>query len=334
MCGEKEFTTCQQTDLIKKVEPELQIKNSTVLYTLVNSNPTNTIKLLKYTGLKDELSLLINEADSEIIISTFSLDANQEITRLLTQKAKSIKVRVLIWPRLTFNVEKSLELISNTGVQIRGLNYLHAKFLIIKNSDGSKKGLVMSANFTDLGLNSGFETGLKLTSSQLDELESIFEVWWNQADLEWLNKASISDTLGTFRERRKETDDKTPPLFISIRPEKKTNLQLIKLKTLRNYQDQIKSHLEQLVNSEQEKDYIYRAITIPYKIIYPQLPHDAIFEQSFEKRFDLYEKDKEKFVVITSLQELKTVEQIKNLKNRIIVFQQNSEKRKRPENTK
>lgn len=77
------------------------------------------------------------------------------------------------------NHGKFLKELYYSGVHVRLLDNLHAKFII---SDG-EKGLVMSANLAPTSLNGNIETGLEIGGSDVKELEYVFDTMYNHADI-------------------------------------------------------------------------------------------------------------------------------------------------------
>lgn len=77
------------------------------------------------------------------------------------------------------NHGKFLKELYYSGVHVRLLDNLHAKFII---SDGDK-GLIMSANLAPTSLNGNIETGLEIGGSDVKELEYVFDTMYNHADI-------------------------------------------------------------------------------------------------------------------------------------------------------
>lgn len=120
--------------------------------------------------LKDALMRLIDDAKSTLVLSAWSFDHDHESTKKILEKAISgVKVTILTRNR-RMDVLKDLVLLD---AQISGHERLHGKFII---ADGSK-GIMMTANFTSLGLDSGFETGIHLSPRQIEKLLVVHQEW-------------------------------------------------------------------------------------------------------------------------------------------------------------
>jgi len=77
------------------------------------------------------------------------------------------------------NHGKFLKELYYSGVHVRLLDNLHAKFII---SDG-EKGLVMSANLAPTSLKGNVETGIEIGDTDVQELEYVFDTMYNHADI-------------------------------------------------------------------------------------------------------------------------------------------------------
>lgn len=78
-----------------------------------------------------------------------------------------------------------------SGVHVRLLDNLHAKFVL---SDGGK-GVLMSANIASNSLNKNVETGISVGGDDLKNLELIFDTMYNYADVVQFVKSDMSDVV-------------------------------------------------------------------------------------------------------------------------------------------
>ena len=76
-----------------------------------------------------------------------------------------------------------------SGIHVRLLDNLHAKFII---SDGDK-GLIMSANLAPNSLNKNVETGIEIDGVDVKELEYIFDTMYKHADIVKFQGANRKD---------------------------------------------------------------------------------------------------------------------------------------------
>ena len=77
------------------------------------------------------------------------------------------------------NHQKFLQDLYYSGVHVRLLDNLHAKFLI---ADG-KNGLLMSANISPNSLSGNVESGITLGIDEICDLENVFDTMFNYADI-------------------------------------------------------------------------------------------------------------------------------------------------------
>ena len=78
-----------------------------------------------------------------------------------------------------------------SGVHVRLLDNLHAKFII---ADG-QKGLLMSANIASNSLNKNVETGISVEGDDLKSLELVFDTMYNYADIVQFVQSDRSDVV-------------------------------------------------------------------------------------------------------------------------------------------
>ena len=78
-----------------------------------------------------------------------------------------------------------------SGVHVRLLDNLHAKFVI---TDG-KKGVLMSANIASNSLNKNVETGISVEGDDLKCLELVFDTMYNYADIVQFVQSDRSDVI-------------------------------------------------------------------------------------------------------------------------------------------
>lgn len=78
-----------------------------------------------------------------------------------------------------------------SGVHVRLLDNLHAKFII---TDG-QKGVLMSANIASNSLNKNVETGITVEGDDLNSLELVFDTMYNYADIVQFVQSDRSDVI-------------------------------------------------------------------------------------------------------------------------------------------
>jgi cardiolipin synthase len=116
-----------------------------------NSNSANT--------LKDRVRSLIQQAEREIVFSTFGIDENHELFSLLLKKLEQ-GVRVKLFARFRRGkMHPVFQALVDAGAEVYGFYWLHAKAFLI---DGTT-GFLMTANLEPHGMDSGFELGVDLS---------------------------------------------------------------------------------------------------------------------------------------------------------------------------
>ncbi len=121
-------------------------------------------------SLKNSILNIIDEATSYIILSAWSFDLDHEVAEKLLKKAQEgVKITIMTRNR---NIPALAELVKHDA-KIYGHERLHGKFII---SDGNQ-GLLLTANFTHLGLDEGFEAGIKLSQPQINLLLDLHQQW-------------------------------------------------------------------------------------------------------------------------------------------------------------
>lgn len=123
------------------------------------------------TTLKDAVLSTINSANKSLVISAWSFDKDGAIIEAISNaidRGVSVEVLSRFAPQRAKNTEPLLPL-AIKGATIRGHPRFHAKVVL---ADG-KTGLIMTANFTSLGLDQGFEVGVALSGKEVETVSEI-----------------------------------------------------------------------------------------------------------------------------------------------------------------
>ena len=155
------------------------------------TEPPQTIKIVATTSrsqkLREQVEKILQEARSEIMVSSFGWDAEHSTVRLLCQQAqKGLNVTVLA--RYRPATMPALEALAKAGAKVFGFKYLHAKAIWTDQ----KCALVMSANLQKHGLDEGFEVGVSLQDKRAEEIHERLTRWTQVAP--W--QLSIKTNLG------------------------------------------------------------------------------------------------------------------------------------------
>ncbi len=270
--------------------------------------------------LKEEISKLIKNASSELIISSYSFDIKHEIAQDLINFCKEKKLTILTRPK-----EKNypfVEAAAKNGVRILAYKYLHAKFIMDSENE---LGIVMTANFEKRGLDEGFEVGIKLSNNSLSELEEIAKNWIESAPLEWKEKQSVQDCDVGFIQIPKGRDILKKEIiaeFFDDQGKRET----------KDLSEMNKLLKEKPVTTKKFEDKIPKKITVTRTIVPPKLPEEAekidhmeLFITKKEKKqgvklkpfkfpYEIFKLKSEYYVVLKSLKDLDNIQKYPKIK--------------------
>ena len=137
--------------------------------------------------LRDEVITLIRDAKEEIDLGCWTL-SEKDVLDLLCKKAKEgVKVRTYLRTSI-YNSDIALQLVK-AGVEVFGHQRLHAKFVIADK----KHGIVMTANISPLGMDEGFEGGVKLRDDETKTAENIINIISSLCTLQFFENAKVAD---------------------------------------------------------------------------------------------------------------------------------------------
>ena len=142
---------------------------------------------------------LIEQAESQVMLSTFGIDSKHPVTQRILKAAKDGKrIRILARPRPNKTTMNALVDLARAGAEVRGHPWLHAKSLIVDH-DGSWNGMVMTSNVESRGLDEGFESGVHLVGKSAEDLRQVLEAWWREIPVELSVKARLGDVEGSLQ---------------------------------------------------------------------------------------------------------------------------------------
>lgn len=255
--------------------------------------------------LKNEIMRMLDSATSYIIISAWSFQHDHETVRKLIERAKE-GIEVFLLARSHENNIKALMELRKHGATIAGHPRLHGKFLVV---DG-EEGLVMTANFSSLGLDSGFESGLLLEKAQIALITGVHEMWsqcceWN-LELD-LRRGDASEEI--------LVESKVGLKRVHIEKEYHENKTIIAA----NFEEFLKPQLKKPVTP---RDSLYLSAKCTYTVKPPLLPSDAkpITEDILPKgrktqekakaikdamkSYPLFSKKNESYLVVSELEDI------------------------------
>lgn len=180
-----EHSTDEQTatNEFDKVKPANKFSLSNLNNILLTSPNT------QINSLNDTLKKTAKNAQKSISFSTFLLDKNTELLKVILDKAKQgIEVTLFCRP-IEKQFNEQLKELLEAGVQIFFHSLIHAKSLLIDEKDG----FVFTANFTENGLDKGLEVGVKLSEQQTADLKQIHTNWRNDFQSKAIKSANVKD---------------------------------------------------------------------------------------------------------------------------------------------
>ena len=295
--------------LDNEFRPKLEFKEyfeGSIKNLLITSSTKNT--------LLNKLTEIINEASKRIVISTFGILDDNEIFDLLLKKLK-MGVEVVILTRPREKTMRSLLKLKKAGAKIFGHPLIHAKICMAISNDFINP-IMMTANFEELGLDTGFETGVLINDDRKNSIEKVLNKWIAHFPFKLETYLSLKDLNGLIINWNGETGVLEE---YSIIESKEITL---KDKISKNFQDFVEYQIQDddyhIDNTGKEifLKYIIKRIILP-----PLLPKNSreINFDSLEKEtkkllkntsLKIYKKDKKNYIVISNLKELTQAEKI------------------------
>ncbi|MEB0190824.1 MULTISPECIES: phosphatidylserine/phosphatidylglycerophosphate/cardiolipin synthase family protein [unclassified Pseudomonas] len=145
----------------------------------------------EHTGIAQHLLQALSNASSHIIVSSFGWDPQHPMVERLCQRAREgLKVTVLA--RVRPSAMPALLALAESGAQVHGFKWLHAKALWTDAGDA----MVMSANLEPHGLDDSFELGALLDVRQAEELKQRLQYWQAVAPWQLLPAPVLGDLSG------------------------------------------------------------------------------------------------------------------------------------------
>lgn len=180
-----EYSTDEQTatNEFDKVKPASKFTLPNLQQILLTSPKTQN------NSLNETLKKAAKNAKKSISFSTFQLDKNMELIKVILDNAKQgIEVTLFCRP-IEKQFNEQLKELLEAGVQIFFHTLTHAKSLLIDK----KEGFIFTANLTENGLENGLEVGVILDDQQTTDLAQIHENWKNDFQSKATKFANVKD---------------------------------------------------------------------------------------------------------------------------------------------
>jgi phosphatidylserine/phosphatidylglycerophosphate/cardiolipin synthase-like enzyme len=146
------------------------------------------------TTLKERVTGLIDSAKERVVVTGWSFGAGHMVVASL-EKAVARGVSVKVFTRPTSANSEALASLASKGAVICGHDRYHAKMVI---ADG-RQSMLMTSNFTERGMDGGFEAGVELGEEQTRALAALAGYWDSFCGWELRQAAKLRDATPLVR---------------------------------------------------------------------------------------------------------------------------------------
>ncbi|EHQ36001.1 phospholipase D-like domain-containing protein [Methanoplanus limicola] len=155
--------------------PKLKSSKAGIYTTIKNQNQKEAGEYESFK-LKDQLIKFIQESDGELKVFAWNFDArNDSVKEILLHLKKERPVKIITNSKS--KIKPGLRTLLNSGAEIYGIPFFHAKGVISKNN-GKLKAFIMTSNFENAGIDYGFNTGIMINDEgQALKLNYLFDEW-------------------------------------------------------------------------------------------------------------------------------------------------------------
>lgn len=141
------------------------------------------------SSIRSNLIELVSNAKSSIRLSSWTIEPDDEVAKLVIDKAKKgVEVEIFTRPEKR-NWAFLKELVPASRVY--SYKWLHAKSAIIDDN----WGVVMTSNIAKRGLSEGFETAVPLSKKQVTQMLLIMSFWRKYATLRFSKDVKLGEIL-------------------------------------------------------------------------------------------------------------------------------------------
>lgn len=266
------------------------------------------------TTLQSHILDLIGDTRQTLLLTAWSFDPDYVVINAINEALdRGVKVRILTKP--TPKTSKALFSLAEKGAEIIGHDRFHAKIIL---ADG-KKGLIMTANFTRLGLDTGFEVGIDIDGPDVTPLVKITQDFISGCPWNFSSKTTLGTVSGTVRGLKQNT-----PEFDSfeIIPEDTLNIPALTVSSLTDIPEELitEDDLSRAMKGRFSGKMV-RKIIARRQVNFPQLPKDAKPEKRDDVEFPVYRNKQGSFIAISKWEEYSGAEKSAGkLKARIVAL--------------
>ena len=272
---------------------EKQLKHpDDVLVTMKNKN---TLK----EGLSNLLDKL-NPTTDEIFLSIFTIHDDFDLSqKLLALVGEGLKAT--IFTRFRSANLSALSTLKKAGATVLIHDRVHAKAIVVKAN--KYESILMTANFSELGLKSGFESGLKFNQNDSDDLMKILSSWSDKFPFEF----HAEKLLKELPEKIYLLDSREGRIGCKILPHIKKNLGSMVASSIELMNEMKPSKFPEI----EMKNELYRKCIYEWKVEAPRLPDSAKkIDIDTKTNLSVYSTKKTKYIVISDAKDLKKAEKI------------------------
>ena len=167
-------------------------------------------------SIKENALRLIEQAQEELMVSSYGWDEDHEVIEALCGKARN-GVRVVVFSRIRSVTMPALLKLVEAGATVYGFKWLHAKAIWADTNEA----MVMSANLDEHGLESSFEVGLALTHDRARAVKDALELFLKKRHWELRIGLSLGDVIGDIKVWEGNKLDKD---FVTVQEQKEIQL--------------------------------------------------------------------------------------------------------------
>jgi Phosphatidylserine/phosphatidylglycerophosphate/cardiolipin synthases and related enzymes len=276
-------------------------------------------------SLKENINQLIQSAQTELILSAWSFEIGNETTEEIKKSLKKgIHVKIITRDNEKI-METVLDLAKNNAEIITLPKRPHAKFII---ADG-KQSMIMTANFSNKGLEEGFEAGIILNEKETTDFQKIVEELINDKKASFKTEINLNELSQGYHLKYDKEKKQNEKIIIEDEYILKENIKkIVNLSEFQNYtvNEETKKELEKAT----PKDKIFQKIIGKLEIFPEQFKNEnAIYLEEKEGITKIREKGKELFLISTQ----KEYEKAKSFGNENVLFATPDTIKKIKENT-
>lgn len=262
-------------------------------------------------SLQNQVLALIRSAEKDLVLTAWSFDDGPVHAAVMDACRRGVTVTILTRPSLRNTT--TLKDCAQAGARIFGHPRLHAKCVV---ADG-RTGLVMTANMTALGLETGFETAVPLEGETLEVVMKIVEDWREACTWDLKNHVTPAIDMGLVKQISpdgKSLDERTiisqeEKFLQAFRPDSCDKI----LGYMINKKD-----IDKIRGSDPLK--VFRQITLKQQVIPPRLPAGAKEETRKDISFPVFRNGKKRYVVVQTWEDVRAAQgQAQKLNAKIVV---------------